>query len=151
MKKRFIYFHNNLWNLEGLGLEVGGGMVQWLGPPLLLWGKIRQVQTCRAPPPFMRENSTSSDLSNSTYKSLTNRYQYRFVSDYYEFIDLFSIYYRFYFGLFQTRQWTGVKAVYEYKIVYKPVIYVSSAIFLIKNGYISIISKYYRFIWKHAY
>ena len=35
-----------------------------------------------APPPFMRENSTSSDLSNSTYKSLTNRYQYRFVSDF---------------------------------------------------------------------
>ncbi len=57
-----------------------------------------------APPPFMRENSTSSDLSNSTYKSLTNRYQYRFVSDYYEFIDLFSIYYRFYLGLFQIRQ-----------------------------------------------
>jgi len=63
MKKRFIYFHNNLW--KGLVWRLEEEWCNGLGPP-----------------PFMRENSTSSDLSNSTYKSLTNRYQYRFVSDF---------------------------------------------------------------------
>ncbi len=104
---------------------IGRAWFGWFG------GWRRNGAMAWAPPPFMRENLTSSDLSVFTYKSITNRYQYRFVIDLYEFIDFFSIYYRFDFDLLQTTWSNRCKAVYQYKIVYKPVISLCSAIFLI--------------------
>ncbi len=81
-------------------------MVQWLGAPLLLWGKIRQVQTC----PFSEENRLQIDIdiglgSIFIYNPVHFRYN----------LGLISIYYK------QHGQ-TGVKAVYQYKIDYKTVI-----------------------------